>query len=145
MPYALLALGLVIGLYGLYTFFLNATPKQVMTMSVTVVTGALALALFLLAMTGRLPMALAALSALWPIGVALYRRRMTPAAAKASPFAKPLSRADALHILGLDETATEDDIQDAYKRLMMKVHPDQQGTEWMASQLNAARDVLLKK
>lgn len=141
MPYVLLAIGVIAGLYGLYQFFLNATPKQVTTMVVTVTTGVLALALFLLAVTGRLPLALAALSALWPIGVGLYRRRkMTQAAT--TP--KPMTRAEALNILGLSEDAGESDIQEAYKRLMMKVHPDQQGSEWMASKLNAARDYLLK-
>ena len=142
MPYILLAIGVMIGLYGLYQFFLSATPKQVTTMMVTVVTGALALALFLLAVSGRLPLALAALSALWPIGVGLYRRRQTTPAA--APAARPMTRAEALNILGLSEGAGESDIQEAYKRLMMKVHPDQQGSEWMASKLNAARDYLLK-
>ena len=31
------------------------------------------------------------------------------------------------------------------KRLMKKVHPDTQGSEWMASKLNDAKDYLLKK
>ena len=142
MPYILLAIGVMIGLYGLYQFFLSATPKQVTTMMVTLITGSLALALFLLAVSGRLPLALAALSALWPIGVGLYRRRKSTQAA--APAAKPMTRTEALNILGLSEGAGESDIQEAYKRLMMKVHPDQQGSEWMASKLNAARDYLLK-
>ena len=143
MPYLLLAIGILAGLYGLYQFFLTATPKQVSTMMITVVTGALALALFLLAVTNRLPLALAALSALWPVGVAIYRRRLM--ASPASSSNKPMTRAEALNILGLFEGATEDEIGDAYKRLMMKVHPDQQGSEWMAAKLNAARDFLLRK
>lgn len=141
MPYLFLALGVIIGLYGLYRFFLIATPKQVTTMIVTVITGALALALFLLAVTGRLPLALAALSALWPIGITLYRRHK--AAAPPGPAA-PMTREEALKILGLNGDASTQDIHDAYKRLMMKIHPDQQGSAWMATKLNAARDFLLK-
>lgn len=146
MPYALLALGLLIGLFGLYQFFLSANPKQIRTMIVTVVTGALALALFLLAVSGRLPVALAALSALWPVGIALYRQHMMHRARAQTPAApQAMTRDEALKILGLPESAGAEDIHEAYKRLMLKVHPDQQGSAWMAAQLNAARDFLLGK
>ncbi|HEY8189169.1 MAG TPA: DnaJ domain-containing protein [Micavibrio sp.] len=144
MPYALLILGILAGLYGLYMFFLNATPKQTVTMATTVITGALALALLLLALTGRLPLAIAILAALWPIGLSVWKssRKRRPAA---TPGAKPMSRAEALDILGLPEPASAEDINDAYKRLMMKLHPDQQGSEWMAAKLNEARDFLIGK
>lgn len=141
MPYLLLILGLLAGLYGLYQFFLSATSKQVTTMMITVVTGALALALFLLAVTGRLPLALAALSALWPIGITLYRRHKKPTSPDSHAA---MTRDEALKILGLTDPASTADIQDAYKRLMLKLHPDQQGSAWMAAKLNAARDFLLK-
>jgi hypothetical protein len=142
MPYALLILGILAGLYGLYMFFLNATPKQTVTMAVTVMTGVLALALLLLALTGRLPVAIGILAALWPIGLSVWKssRKRRPAAA---PAAKPMSRAEALDILGLSEPASAEDINEAYKRLMMKLHPDRQGSEWMAAKLNEARDFLL--
>jgi DnaJ family protein C protein 19 len=141
MPYALLALGLLLGIYGLYRFFLNATPKQAGTLILSLGTGTLLIALLLLTLTGRLPAALAILIALWPLGISLWNRRKRPASPKAD---KPMTRAEALQILGLTEGASKDDIQEAYKRLMMKAHPDQQGSEWMATKLNEARDFLLK-
>ncbi len=141
MPYALLALGLLLGLYGLYRFFMNATPKQAGTLILSLCTGALVIALLLLTLTGRLPAALAILVALWPFGVALWNRRKRPPPPTAT---SPVTRAEALQILGLSEGATPDEIQQAYKRLMMKAHPDQQGSEWMATKLNEARDFLLK-
>ncbi|MGZ9109402.1 MAG: DnaJ domain-containing protein [Micavibrio sp.] len=141
MPYALLALGLLLGIYGLYRFFLNATPKQAGTLILSLGTGVLLIALLLLTLTGRLPAALAILIALWPLGISLWNRRKRPAQPAAT---KPMTRAEALQILGLTEGASRDDIQDAYKRLMMKAHPDQQGSEWMATKLNEARDFLLK-
>lgn len=143
MPYALLAIGILIGLYGLYKFMLNAAPAQVRTMILTVITGALALALFLLAITGRLPAAIAILAALWPLAVALIRSRKAGKRPSKPQAVKIMTRAEALEILGLMEGATPDDIQIAYKRLMMKVHPDQEGSEWMAAKLNEARDFLL--
>lgn len=143
MPYALLALGVLVGLYGLYLFLLNATPRQAGTMVITILTGIMALALFLLAITGRLPAALAILAALWPVAVGFLRQRGKTR--KTEPAAKTMTRAEALEILGLNEPAGTAAIDEAYKRLMLKVHPDQQGSEWMAAKLNAARDFLLKK
>lgn len=54
-----------------------------------------------------------------------------------------MSRAEALAVLGLSEGATEAEIRAAYKRLMQKVHPDAGGSDWLARNLNAARDTLL--
>ena len=55
----------------------------------------------------------------------------------------PLTRAEALEVLGLAEGATEAEIRAAHRRLMRTAHPDQGGSAWLASRLNAARDLLL--
>lgn len=55
----------------------------------------------------------------------------------------PLSRADALAILGLKDGASREDIRDAHRRLMRAAHPDSGGSDWLASRINEARDVLL--
>lgn len=59
------------------------------------------------------------------------------------PSDTPLSRADALAILGLEEGASEIAIRAAHRRLMRAAHPDQGGSDWLAARLNAARDLLL--
>ena len=64
-------------------------------------------------------------------------------AAPAPPAEGPLTRADALAILGLEEGATEGEIRAAHRRLMRTAHPDQGGSAWLAARLNAARDLLL--
>jgi hypothetical protein len=51
----------------------------------------------------------------------------------------------ALEIMELSEGATDKEIQEAFSRLMQKVHPDLGGSNFFAKQLNAARDVLLKR
>ncbi|MFI4949647.1 MAG: J domain-containing protein [Caulobacterales bacterium] len=51
---------------------------------------------------------------------------------------------EARSILGVAPDATEADIQAAYTRLMRMAHPDKGGTTGLATQLNAARDRLLK-
>ena len=55
-----------------------------------------------------------------------------------------LSVKQARSILGVGPDATAEEIQAAYKRLMLRVHPDNGGAEGLAAQLNAARDRLLK-
>ena len=50
----------------------------------------------------------------------------------------------ALAVLGLDNTATRDDIVDAHRRLMQKLHPDRGGTDYLAATLNVAKKVLLQ-
>ncbi|WP_376088821.1 hypothetical protein ACE7GA_16845 [Roseomonas sp. CCTCC AB2023176] len=61
--------------------------------------------------------------------------------ATASPG--PMTRAEALAILGLGDDAAEEAIRAAHARLMRAAHPDAGGSHWLAARLNAARDVLL--
>ncbi|SDG71126.1 DnaJ domain-containing protein [Roseospirillum parvum] len=55
----------------------------------------------------------------------------------------PMSRAEALDILGLDDGASDDAIRAAHRRLIAQVHPDKGGSAWLAAKLNQAREVLL--
>lgn len=55
-----------------------------------------------------------------------------------------MSAAEARSVLGVDADATPEQIQLAWRRLMARAHPDQGGSEGLASRLNAARDRLRK-
>jgi len=148
MPYILLVIGLILGLYGLYRFFLNADPHQMKAFFLVTVTVVICIALFFMAVTGRLPGALALLAALWPLGMGFKRYRQertqngteTPQGASAGA----MSHAEALDILGLPEGASREDIEQAYKRLVKKLHPDQKGSAGLTKKLNEARKVLLQ-
>jgi hypothetical protein len=54
-----------------------------------------------------------------------------------------MTRAEALDMLGLAEGADAEAIKDAHRRLMMKLHPDHGGTDYLAAKLNRAREILL--
>lgn len=146
MPYLLLTLGLIIGGFALYRFFINASVAQVKAAFILAILVVLCVALLTLALTGRLPAALAILGAVAPLAAGLWKARRDEHAEILEPglHDEVRTREDALEVLGLPDGASAEEIKAAYKRLMQKVHPDHEGSEWMAAKLNQAREILLK-
>lgn len=54
-----------------------------------------------------------------------------------------MNRTDALAALGLSESATKEDIIAAHRKLIQKLHPDRGGNDYLAAQINQAKDLLL--
>lgn len=119
-----------------------------------------AFVLIVLAITGRLNWLVGLVGAvlpflrrlfpwIWRIGAWQQKRRRADRSDTHQPPPRSrqtnLTRAEALQILGLDESAKRDEILKAHQRLIQLNHPDRGGSDWLASRINAARDTLLEE
>jgi hypothetical protein len=78
-----------------------------------------------------------ALSGLWPVAMSLLGGVMV--------YGRPvMDKPHARQILEVNDEASHEEIIAAHKRLIAKNHPDKGGSTYLASQINQAKDVLLK-
>ena len=143
----MLLLGAVTLVVGLLLASL-VTRLSVSTLRTTVVATIVifgVLAMVIVLMSGRLGLAIAiGAYVFWLLRLA-HSGQGQPQEPETPPRQSgQMSRAQALDVLGLEVGAQPDDIEAAYKALIVKNHPDQGGTDWLAAQLNEARDVLMR-
>jgi hypothetical protein len=117
----------------------------------------------MLTVTGRLHVIAAVVAALLPFAKKLlpvlryipvlrrlYKERKADkvgnegASANSSPKSSGLSRDEAYQVLGLAAGATKEDIVDAHRKLIQKLHPDRGGNDYLAARINEAKDLLLE-
>jgi len=67
------------------------------------------------------------------------------AAGRGTPAGGKMSEEEAYQILGLQPSASTDDITRAHRTLMKKFHPDQGGTTYLATRINEAKEVLMRR
>jgi len=116
--------------------------------------GGITLALLLI-LTGREGIALGALALFGPLiwqrwqayrMAASAQRQQQSGGSRQPPPRRPaagMTREEAYQVLGLHPGASEAEIRAAHHRLMRTAHPDSGGSDWLATRINLARDVLL--
>ena len=56
-----------------------------------------------------------------------------------------MNRAQAFEILGLPQEATRDQVIQAHRKLMQKLHPDRWGSTYLAAKINEAKSLILEE
>jgi DnaJ homolog subfamily C member 19 len=149
---ALGALTLFLFLGGLRAFERASVTTVKSLFAWIVALGGISLALLLL-LSGRGGIALGALAMFGPLlwqRWRAYRAGVGPQQHRAGGSAPPpprrqgnMTREEAYQVLGLQPGATEAEIRAAHHRLMRTAHPDSGGSDWLATRVNQARDVLV--
>ena len=155
MPYILILGGFIVLLYFISRLMKQSnSPKlnKIFRFGFAVVMGSLA---FLILIRGNVAVAailgltafLSAQGSLWTIMVAqddnAGRKNQSGTRQKYSPKALPMTREEALDVLGLADNPSSVKIREAHHKLIKKIHPDQGGSDYLAMKINQARDVLL--
>ncbi|NNU15461.1 hypothetical protein HK107_03890 [Parvularcula sp. ZS-1/3] len=68
-----------------------------------------------------------------------------PAGAPPPPPGKGMGRDEAMAVLGLEGEPDREAIVAAHKRMIMRAHPDQGGSDYLAAKVNEAKGILLPK
>jgi len=151
---ALLALGLLILIVLILAskWYVKATPQDIIWTLKWVALVLVMIFVAWLALSGRLFAAAAALPVVmvWLTRLftgyryaKMFKNMMGGQQQRTPQTSSTMTRAEALKILGLQDGAGEEEIKASHRRLIAHLHPDVGGSDYLAQQINLAKDVLL--
>lgn len=144
--YIILGSALLFLIYLVLRWFQQADPAHIARTIKLLMLGALFFVLLSTLLTGRIGLFLGGCLLLLPFIPRLYRFLKGLPPQPSLPGSTDLSNMtveQAREILGVDEGATRKQVIDAYKELIRKIHPDQGGSDYLAAQVNRAKEILL--
>jgi len=133
-------------LWTLLSALAKAPPEKVAAGAKMAGAGLGVLGALWLVLTGRIGVAVALGQMIGRMfGTKAQAEAPPPGQGQAPPAARGarMERAEAARLLGVVETADTETVKAAHRRLMMKVHPDHGGSDYLAAQINEAKKVLL--
>ena len=154
VPRLFLALMAVVGIMWYLAWYHRADPRQRNRSLMRIALWSAAILLVALAITkGSWLMAMFGAALPWVNRLMMVKRlwdgfsrsKVGGNHAGTAPPSTSMDVAEALEILGLEPGATDEEIVDAHRRLMQKIHPDRGGSDYLASQINLAKDTLLQQ
>ena len=153
----ILLVAIVLGAFYLLRWFLTTPAETVSAYIKKSLWLLLGLLLIMLAVSGKLNIMFAFIGSAIPLiaknlptilrllGIVKTIKSQQQNNTKQPPIrSSQMNTQEALNILNLKPHATKQDIISAHKRLMQKNHPDKGGSEHIASQINQAKEWLLK-
>ncbi len=150
--YQLLVIAIIIFLFFAIHNIRKAPPENKRSVLIRYVLYAIALIVIMLTVTGRMHWIAAVVATLFP-----FLRSAFPWLMRLLPFIKskntpPPSSAAANHIIdlekalkmyGFEQVPSEEEIIQRHRELIQKNHPDRGGSDYLAAQINEAKDTLL--
>lgn len=153
------ALLILFGLMAIYTYlWVRVDPAEREPIALKRIAIAVCLVIIAMALTGRMHWLAAIFGALplvWrtlvrvlgilPLISGLLGKRRQRQQTRARASRTEMDYIQALEVLGLSEPLDRQMVINAHRNLMQRCHPDQGGSDFLAAQLNQARDILLEK
>lgn len=156
MPRVILLLAIAAAVYILYRRAQAAPPEQRKAEFIKLGLAVAVVVVIGLTITGRMHWIGAAITGLLvgirqllPTLVRLFpmlaslrsNSNSQPGSAPPSEGSK-MTTEEALAVLGLAQGASEQDVIDAHRKMMQKIHPDRGGSDYLAAKINQAKETL---